>query len=58
MRQYYTRPCNFYYGKNARDLIKQKKAYGLAGRIDIAFDQIEIIKKGKKKKSKRKVKKK
>ena len=49
MRQYYTRPCNFYYGKNARDLIKQKKAYGLAGRIDIAFDQIEIIKKGKKK---------
>ena len=49
MRQYYTRPCNFYYGNHARDLINQKKAYRLAGRTDIAFDQIEILQKKKKK---------
>ena len=48
MRQYYTRPCNFYYGNHARDLIKQKKAYRLAGRSDIAFDKVEILKKKKK----------
>jgi len=48
MRKYYTRPCNFYYGNHAKDLIKKKKAYSLAGRTDISFDQIEIIKRKKK----------
>ena len=43
MRKYYTRPCNFYYGKHAKNLIKHRKACSLAGRTDIAFDQIEII---------------
>jgi len=49
MRKYYTRPCNFYYGNNARKLIKEKKALILAGNTNIAFDQVEIfqrIKKG------------
>ena len=48
MRKYYTRPCNFYYGNYAKNLINQRKAYSLAGRTDIAFDQIEIFTKKKK----------
>ena len=43
MRKYYTRPCNFYYGNNAKKLIKKKKALNLAGNSNIAFDQIEIF---------------
>tara|TARA_B100000427_G_scaffold253710_1_gene217129 strand:- start:122 stop:1195 length:1074 start_codon:yes stop_codon:yes gene_type:complete len=43
MRKYYTRPCNFYYGNYAKKLIKNKKAYAVAGNFNIAFDQIEII---------------
>ena len=31
MRKYYTRPCNFYYGNYAKQLIKKKKALSLAG---------------------------
>ena len=48
MRKYYTRPCNFYYGKQARKLIKKKKALSLAGNPNIAFDQLEIIHRKKK----------
>ena len=43
MRKYYTRPCNFYYGNYARKLIKKKKAFSLAGNPNIAFDQLEIF---------------
>jgi len=43
MRKYYTRPCNFYFGKQARRLIKKKKALSLAGNANIAFDQLEIF---------------
>jgi len=43
MRKYYTRPCNFYYGKQAKKLIKNKKALSLAGNPNIAFDQVEIF---------------
>ena len=43
MRKYYTRPCNFYYGSEAKFLIKNKKAYSLTGNVNIAFDQIEIF---------------
>ena len=43
MRKYYTRPCNFYYGANAKRLIKTKKALPLAGNNNIAFDQLEIF---------------
>jgi len=47
MRKYYTRPCNFYYGKNANSLIKKKKALPLAGNKSIAFDQLEIFQRSK-----------
>ena len=43
MRKCYTRPCNFYYGNYARKLVKRKKAFSLAGNINIAFDQLEIF---------------
>ena len=49
MRKYYTRPCNFYYGKNAKRLIYSKKALPLNGKHSIAFDQIEIFSRQKKK---------
>ena len=43
MRKYYTRPCNFYYGKNAKKITSEKKGLILAGNPNIAFDQIEIF---------------
>ena len=43
MRKYYTRPCNFYYGKNAKKLIYSQKALPINGKNNIAFDQIEIF---------------
>ena len=43
MSKYYTRACNFYYGSQARKLIKEKKALALNGNSNIAFDHIEII---------------
>jgi len=43
MRKYYTRPCNFYYGNYAADIIRNKKALSLAGNPNIAFDQVEIF---------------
>ena len=49
MRKYYTRPCNFYYGNYARNLIKKKRALPIAGNTNIALDQIEIIERNKKK---------
>jgi len=50
MRKYYTRPCNFYYGNYAKNLIKQKKALPLTGNLNIAFDQVEIFHRKKKRK--------
>ena len=43
MRKYYTRACNFHYGKAANKLIQSKKAFSLNGRKDIAFNTIEIF---------------
>ena len=43
MRKYYTRPCNFYYGKKASILIKKKLALPLCGNVKIAFDKVEIF---------------
>ena len=43
MRKYYTRACNFYYGNYAKKLVKLKKAFPLAGRKNISFDQFEIF---------------
>ena len=48
MQKYYTRPCNFYYGNYARSLVKNRKAFSLAGNPNIAFDQIEIFQRKKK----------
>ena len=52
MRKYYTRPCNFIYGKHAKNLIRNKKALPLAGNTNIAFDTIEIFHRKSKKKIK------
>ncbi len=49
MRKYYTRACNFYYGKNARFLIKKNLALPLCGSKNIAFDKVEIINRNKNK---------
>ena len=43
MRKYYTRACNFYYGTNAKNLIKKKLALPLCGNKTIAFDNVEIL---------------
>ena len=43
MKKYYTRACNFYYGTNAKNLIKKKLAFSLCGNKNIAFDNIEIL---------------
>ena len=40
--KYYTRACNFYYGKQAKVLIKKKTALPLCGNKKIAFNRIEI----------------
>ena len=48
MRKYYTRPCNFYYGNYAKNLVKKKKAFFLAGNLNIAFDKLEIFTRKKK----------
>ena len=49
MIKYYTRACNFYYGKLSKFLVKTKQTLPLCGNKDISFDQIEIFKKNKKK---------
>ena len=44
MNKYYTRACNFYYGKNSKTNIKNKISIPLNGNNFISFDKIEIIK--------------
>ena len=43
MKKYYTRACNFIYGKSSIKMIKQKKTLPLNGKKKISFNQIEII---------------
>ena len=43
MRRYYTRVCNFYYGKESRLLLSKKKTLPLNGNKEISFDHLEII---------------
>ncbi len=43
MTKYYTRACNFYYGKQAKFLLNKKLALPLCGDKFIAFDKIEIF---------------
>ena len=48
MRKYYTRPCNFYYGNYAKNLVYKKKAMFLTANNRIAFDKVEIFHRKKK----------
>ena len=43
MSRYYTRVCNFYYGANSKNFIKEKKTLPLNGNDEISFDKVEII---------------
>ena len=51
MSRYYTRACNFYFGKISKNLVKQKKSLPLCGNSEISFDQIELISRKSKKNS-------
>ena len=51
MKRYYTRACNFYYGKNSKLLLSKKKTIPLNGSGEISFDHIEIISRESKKKN-------
>ncbi len=50
MPRYYTRVCNFYYGKESKDFVRQKKSLPLHNINEISFDKIEIITRKSKKK--------
>ena len=57
MPRYYTRVCNFYYGKVSKNLVKKNKSIPLHQIKEVSFDQIEIItRKSKKKISVHKIK--
>ena len=50
MKKYYTRACNFYYGKNSRDRLSKSQTISLNNNKDISFDTIEIVSRESKKK--------
>jgi len=50
MIRYYTRACNFYYGKESKELVKKKLTIPLNKNKNISFDQLEIISRQSKKK--------
>jgi dihydropteroate synthase len=43
MKKYYTRACNFAYGKSSIELVREKKNLPLNGNKKISFGQIEIL---------------
>ena len=49
MKRYYTRVCNFYYGRESEVLVNKKKTIPLNGNKKISFDHIEIISRSSKK---------
>tara|TARA_B100000965_G_scaffold404400_1_gene435021 strand:+ start:26 stop:1087 length:1062 start_codon:yes stop_codon:yes gene_type:complete len=49
MLKYYTRACNFYYGSQAKNLIKKREALPLCGATNVAFNKVEIFTKNRKK---------
>ena len=49
MKKYYTRVCNFYYGKESVKLVNKKKTLPLNGNKEISFDKVEIISRDSKK---------
>ena len=51
MRRYYTRVCNFQYGKESKILVNKKRSLSLSNNKEISFDHLEIISR----KSKRKI---
>jgi dihydropteroate synthase len=50
MSKYYTRACNFYYGKSSVEMLKLKKALPLHGNNKLSFDTVEILSRNKRKK--------
>jgi dihydropteroate synthase len=50
MTRYYTRACNFYYGKESKVLLRKKETLPLNGLQEISFDSIEIFTRKSKKK--------
>ncbi len=50
MQKYYTRACNFYFGKISKKKVKSKSALPLGGNTNISFDTIEVITRNSKKK--------
>ena len=50
MKKYYTRACNFYFGKTSKEKIKKKLSLPVGGNNFISFDSIEIISRTSKKK--------
>ena len=49
MKKYYTRACNFSYGKSSLKLVREKKNLSLNGNKEFSFSQIEIITRNSKK---------
>ena len=43
MDKYYTKPCNFYFGKQSEKKVKTKQSFPLGENKLISFDSIEII---------------
>ena len=43
MKKYYTRVCNFHYGKSSIKLVNSKKSLPLNGNKEISFNKVEII---------------
>ena len=50
MSKYYTRACNFYYGKSSSEMLKLKKTLPLHGNKELSFDTVEILSRKKKRK--------
>ena len=49
MKKYYTRVCNFSYGKSSIKLVNQKKNLPLNGNKELSFSHIEVITRNSKK---------
>ena len=43
MDKYYTKPCNFYFGKQSEKKVKNKQSLPIGGNRSISFDTIEIV---------------
>ena len=43
MPRYYTKACNFYFGKQSKVLVKKKQSIPLHQIKEISFDHVEII---------------